>query len=158
MSDNYGMKTTLTMVLNNDDYNLGFTFNDTNGTAVDKQLNGDVANFEQDITKAILEAYLDAGRNEEKAKKATKRDSTTTTNTTTKATVDRLSELEKENQRLNQKIETLLREKESKPENDKVEEDVPVRTKFSRKPKTMTATFGYNKDIENILRLLDSIY
>ena len=158
MSDNYGMKTTLTMVLNNDDYNLGFTFNDTNGTAVDKQLNGEVANFEQDITKAILEAYLDAGRNEEKTKKATKRDSTITTNTTNKATVDRLSELEKENQRLNQKIETLLREKESKPENDKVEEDVPVRTKFGRKPKTMTATFGYNKDIEDILRLLDSIY
>lgn len=159
MSDNYGMKTTLTMVLNNDDYNLGFTFNDTNGTAVDKQLNGEIANFEQDITKAILEAYLDADRNEEKAKKGTEPESTTTTNTdTTKATVDRLSELEKENQRLNQKIEALLREKESKPENDKAEEDVPVRTKFGRKPKTMAATFGYNKDIENILRLLDSIY
>lgn len=46
MSDNYGMKTTLTMVLNNDDYNLGFTFNDTNGTALDKQLNGKIADFE----------------------------------------------------------------------------------------------------------------
>lgn len=154
MSDNYGMKTTLTMVLNDDDYNLGFTFNDTNGTALDKQLNGKLADFEQDITKAILEAYLDAARKEEEAKKATELESTITTNAdTTKATVDRLSELEKENQRLNQKIETLLREKESKPEADKAE-DVPVRTKFSRKPKTVTATFGYDKDVENILRLL----
>lgn len=154
MSDNYGMKTTLTMVLNDDDYNLGFTFNDTNGTALDKQLNGKLADFEQDITKAILEAYLDAARKEEEVKKATELESTITTNTdTTKATVDRLSELEKENQRLNQKIETLLREKKSKPENDKAE-DVPVRTKFSRKPKTVTATFGYDKDVENILRLL----
>lgn len=154
MSDNYGMKTTLTMVLNDDDYNLGFTFNDTNGTALDKQLNGKLADFEQDITKAVLEAYLDAARKEEEVKKATELESTITTNTdTTKATVDRLSELEKENQRLNQKIETLLREKESKPENDKAE-DVPVRTKFSRKPKTVTATFGYDKDVENILRLL----
>ena len=154
MSDNYGMKTTLTMVLNDDDYNLGFTFNDTNGTALDKQLNGKLVDFEQDITKAILEAYLDAARKEEEVKKATELESTITTNTdTTKATVDRLSELEKENQRLNQKIETLLREKESKPKNDKAE-DVPVRTKFSRKPKTVTATFGYDKDVENILRLL----
>ena len=154
MSDNYGMKTTLTMVLNDDDYNLGFTFNDTNGTSLDKQLNGKLADFEQDITKAILEAYLDAARKEEEAKKATELESTITTNAdTTKATVDRLSELEKENQRLNQKIETLLREKESKPEADKAE-DIPVRTKFSRKPKTVTATFGYDKDVENILRLL----
>lgn len=154
MSDNYGMKTTLTMVLNDDDYNLGFTFNDTNGTALDKQLNGKLADFEQDITKAVLEAYLDAARKEEEVKKATELESTITTNTdTTTPTVDRLSELEKENQRLNQKIETLLREKESKPENDKAE-DVPVRTKFSRKPKTVTATFGYDKDVENILRLL----
>lgn len=154
MSDNYGMKTTLTMVLNDDDYNLGFTFNDTNGTTLDKQLNGKLADFEQDITKAILEAYLDAARKEEEAKKATELESTITTNAdTTQATVDRLSELEKENQRLNQKIEELLRVKKSKPENDKVE-DVPVRTKFSRKPKTVTTTFGYDKDVENILRLL----
>lgn len=161
MSDNYGMKTTLTMVLNDDDYNLGFTFNDTNGTALDKQLNGKLADFEQDITKAILEAYLDAARKEEEAKKISSGPKITissananSTNVESNiATVDRLSELEKENQRLNQKIEELFREKESKPKNDKAE-DVPVRTKFSRKPKTVTATFGYDKDVENILRLL----
>lgn len=149
MSDNYGMKTTLTMVLNDDDYNLGFTFNDTNGASLDKQLNGKVADFEQDITKAILEAYIDAARKDEKVKKATEPEPTVTTT----PPVDRLSELEKENQRLNQKIETLLREKESKPETNKVE-DVSVRTNFSRKPKTVTSLFGYDKDVENILRLL----
>lgn len=161
MSDNYGMKTMLTMVLNDDDYNLGFTFNDTNGTALDKQLNGKLADFEQDITKAILEAYLDAARKEEEAKKIASGpkltisavDANSANVKSNIATVDRLSELEKENQRLNQKIESLLREKESKPENDK-SEDIPVRTKFSRKPKTVTATFGYDKDVENILRLL----
>ena len=161
MSDNYGMKTTLTMVLNDDDYNLGFTFNDTNGTALDEQLNGKLADFEQDITKAILEAYLDAARKEEEAKKIASGPKITISSANADsanvksniATVDRLSELEKENQRLNQKIETLLREKESKLENNKAE-DVPVRTKFSRKPKTVTTTFGYDKDVENILRLL----
>lgn len=161
MSDNYGMETTLTMVLNDDDYNLGFTFNDTNGTSLDKQLNGKIDDFEQDITKVILEAYLDAAHKEEEAKKISSGPKITISSANANsanvksniATVDRLSELEKENQRLNQKIETLLRGKESKPENDKAE-DVPVRTKFSRKPKTVTATFGYNKDVENILRLL----
>lgn len=159
MSDNYGMKTTLTMVLNNDDYNLGFTFNDTNGTALDKQLNGKIADFEQDITKAIAEVYLDAARKEEEANKISAGPKITINPVTDNcvksnvATVDRLSELEKENQRLNQKIETLLREKETKPEKDKAE-DVPVRTKFSRKPKTVTSIFGYDKDVENILRLL----
>lgn len=159
MSDNYGMKTTLTMVLNNDDYNLGFTFNDTNGTALDKQLNGKIADFEQDITKAILEVYLDAARKEEEAKKIAMGPKITINPITDNcvksnvATVDRLSELEKENQRLNQKIETLLREKELKPEDNKAE-DVPVRTKFSRKPKTATSIFDYDKDVESILRFL----
>ena len=113
ISDNYGMKTTLTMVLNNDDYNLGFTFNDTNGAALDKQLNGKIADFEQDITKAIAEVYLDAARKEE-AKKIVAGPKITVSSVADNcvksnvATVDRLSELEKENQRLNQKIETLL--------------------------------------------------
>lgn len=149
MSDNYGMKTTFTMVLNDDDYNLGFTFNDTNGASLDKQLNGKVADFEQDVTKAILEAYIDAAHKDEKVKRAAELEPTVTTT----PPVDRLSELEKENQRLNQKIEALLREKESKPKNDKAE-DVPVHTNFNRKPKTVTSLFGYDKDIENILRLL----
>lgn len=159
MSDNYGMKTTLTMVLNDDDYSLGFTYNDTNGTALDKQLNGKTVDFEQDIYKVLAELYLDAVRKEKEAKKITAEPKITVSSVADNcvksniATVDKLSELEKENQRLNQKIETLLREKESKSENNKTE-DVPVRTKFSRKPKTVTTTFGYDKDIENILRFL----
>lgn len=159
MSDNYGMKTTLTMVINKDDYNLGFTFNDTKGVALDKQLNGKTTNFEKDIYKALVEVYIDAARQEEEAKKIAEGPKITINPVVDNcvksnvATVDKLSELEKENQRLNQKIEALLRERESKPENDKAE-DVPVRTKFNRKPKTVTSLFGYDKDVENILRLL----
>lgn len=154
MSDSYAFKATLTMVLNDDDYNMGITFNDSNGSSLDKQLNGKIDDFEQDITKVVLETYLDAAHKKEEAKKTTEPKPTITTNAdTTTGTVDRLSELEEENRRLNQKIETLLRKKECKSENDKADGG-SVHTKFSRKPETVTTTFEYGKDVESVLRLL----
>ena len=54
----YGLKATVTAVFNDDDYDIGVTYSDSNGFSFDKRLNGDLDNIEQDLTAAVLEAYL----------------------------------------------------------------------------------------------------
>ena len=55
----YGLKATVTAVLNDDDYDIGVTYSDSDGFSFDKRLTGDLDSIEQDVTAAILEVYLD---------------------------------------------------------------------------------------------------
>lgn len=131
--DSYGMKATLTCVLNDDKYNLGFTFNDSKGNDLDKQLNGNVDNIEDDITKAIMDLYVDAviaQRKKEKTEpqlKSSTSDETIVINSVTPESKneDRFAELEEENRRLNDKINSILIGMTSTPSQEEPK-DIPV--------------------------------
>lgn len=150
MSESYGLKATLTMVMNNDDYNVGFTFNDTKGSSLDKQFNGKIDNFEQDVTKALLEVYLDAMKKEKEKEKqhiANKMKGSIASNVVTR---DKFAELEKENQRLNNKINDLLKQKEDKKTSftTSFKEETPIVNN------TTSVPIQYDNDIKTILRIL----
>ena len=152
----YGLKATVTAVLNDDKYDIGVTYSDSDGRSFDKRLNGDVNNLENDVSLAILEGCVALMKQDKKASVAApKEDITITEQPSNAATVnqvkDRFAELEEENRRLNDKINSILNgtSTTSKP---------VVEEKKVQKPetaKTHTATMKlYDDEIERVLRLL----
>lgn len=124
--DSYGMKATVTCVLNDEKYDLGFTFSDSEGNNVDKQLSGNIDDIEADITKALMNVYVDAlisDRKKEKEPKLTvdtKEDGGSIAinreeDKPVTAVVDRFAELEEENRRLNEKVDAILNGTTSTP-------------------------------------------
>lgn len=127
----YGLKATVTAVLNDDDYDIGVTYSDSDGFSFDKRLTGDLDNIEQDVTAAILEVYLDIlkqNKEKEKDKPQIKVETSTSLPITTissdcspviencssvteNSAVSKFAELEEENRRLNEKIKNFLKEK-----------------------------------------------
>jgi hypothetical protein len=120
----YGLKATVTAVLNDDDYDIGVTYSDSDGFSFDKRLTGDLDNIEQDVTAAILEVYLDIlkqNKEKEKGKSQVKVETSTPLPVTTissdcspateNSVVSKFAELEEENRRLNEKINSFLKEK-----------------------------------------------
>lgn len=153
---NYGMKTTVTAVLNDDKYDIGVTYSDSNGRSLDKRLNGNIDNLENDISLAILEGCLALMKQDKKASVTTPKEHITITEQPSNAATvdsvkDRFAELEEENRRLNDKINSILNGTStiSKP---------AVEEKKVQKPetaKTHTATMKlYDDEIERVLRLL----
>lgn len=118
----YGMKATVTAVAHDDDkYEVGFTYSDSEGRAIDKSFGGSMATIDDDITKALLEVYAeyfmnkqknaDKEKEKEKAVKPSKEES-------------RFAELEEENKRLNSRIQEMMDERDRhvqkhEPVNDK---------------------------------------
>lgn len=123
--DNYGMKATVTCVLNDEKYDLGFTFSDSEGNDVDKQLSGNIDDIEADITKALMNVYVDALISDRKKKEPkltinTKEDAgfiaiNREEDKPVTAVVDRFAELEEENRRLNEKVDAILNGTTSTP-------------------------------------------
>ena len=125
--DSYGLKATITCVLNDDKYDIGFTFSDSEGNDVDKQLSGNIDDIEADITKALTNAYIDALITDRKKEKkdpkltvnpgedsgciAVKYDD----NEHITQVTDRFAELEEENRRLNEKVDAILNGTTSTP-------------------------------------------
>ena len=123
----YGLKATVTAVLNDDDYDIGVTYSDSNGFSFDKRLTGDLDNIEQDVTAAVLEVYLDIlkqNKEKEKAKPQIKvetstplpvtgisSDCTPVVENSVNSVASKFAELEEENRRLNEKISSFLKEK-----------------------------------------------
>lgn len=120
----YGLKATVTAVLNDDDYDIGVTYSDSNGFSFDKRLTGDLDNIEQDVTAAVLEVYLDIlkqNKEKEKIKSQVKVETSTPLPITDissdcspvieNSVVSKFAELEEENRRLNEKINSFLKEK-----------------------------------------------
>ena len=122
--ESYGLKATVTAVLNDDDYDIGVTYSDSNGFSFDKRLTGDLDNIEQDVTTAVLEVYLDIlkqNKEKEKIKSQVKVETSTPLPITDissdcspvieNSVVSKFAELEEENRRLNEKINSFLKEK-----------------------------------------------
>lgn len=114
MSDNYGLKATLTMVINDDNYNLGATYTDTEGNNFDKQLSGSLDNIENDITMAVLEAYIDM--NKRKKENLKEIETQPDRNENEHLNLEhRFAELERENQKLNDKVDAMFKGRTSTP-------------------------------------------
>lgn len=124
----YGLKATVTAVLNDDDYDIGVTYSDSDGFSFDKRLTGDLDSIEQDVTAAILEVYLDLlkqSKEKEKAKSQVKVETSTPLPITgissncspvTKDSVaSKFAELEEENRRLNDKINSFMSVRTTEP-------------------------------------------
>lgn len=158
MSD-YGLKTTITAVINEDKYDIGFTFDDSKGNSLDKRLNGDINNIEQDIMAAILEEYLNFLKQEQKSSTQNKFGvnsnsviSITEEPQNIKSEFDtRFAELEEENRRLNDKINSILTGKTSTSVKENKKEE--KKTTMPDMKKTMTAKLSTD-DILKMLRIL----
>ena len=177
----YGLKATVTAVLNDDDYDIGVTYSDSDGFSFDKRLTGDLDNIEQDVTAAILEVYLDVlkqSKEKEKVKSQGKIETSTPlpitnissdrTSVTENAVASKFAELEEENRRLNDKInsfmsihtaEPIVKKKESEVRKDTSCEDTsrrkPDNSIHHRNTSDFNALFGGDtKELRDLLRLL----
>lgn len=152
----YGLKATVTAVLNDDKYDIGVTYSDSDGRSFDKRLNGDINSLENDISLAILEGCVALMKQDKQASiTAPKENITITEQPSNAATVDsvkdRFAELEEENRRLNDKINSILNRTStiSKP----VAEEKKVQKPETAKTHTATMKL-YDDEIERVLRLL----
>lgn len=159
MSDSYGLKATLTMVINDGNYNLGATYTDTEGNNLDKQLSGSLDNIESDITMALLEAYIDMNK---RAKEQPKEVETQPDHEDTHPSLEhRFAELERENQKLNEKIDAMFKGRTSTPlQEEEKEKFVVDKAVFGPKTiktiKTIKADKNlgqYNNELELFRRL-----
>lgn len=177
----YGLKATVTAVLNDDDYDIGVTYSDSDGFSFDKRLTGDLDNIEQDVTAAILEVYLDIlkqNKEKEKAKSQVKVETSTPlpiTNISSdcspiveNSVVSSFAELEEENRRLNDKINSFMSVHTTEPvvkkKKSEVHKDTSCKDTSRRKPDNSvhhrhTSDFdtlfgGNTKELRDLLRLL----
>lgn len=149
----YGMKATVTAVTHDDDkYEVGFTYSDSEGRAIDKSFGGNMSTLDDDITKALIEIYAEqfmnkkkADQEKEKVVKPSKEES-------------RFAELEEENRRLNARINEMLEERENHTCECKT--SVPrtsrktVRNPFRQFPISSGWPVADIRDLDNFLALL----
>lgn len=168
--NSYGMKATVTCVVNDDKYDMGFTYSDSDGNDLDKQLSGDMDNMENDVTKAVFDAYVDILINKRKKEKQAKVAATSQPVTITstpivhaKETVDRFAELEEENRRLNEKIDAFLGHKTPSTDSNRKDEGKkepykPQNEQHHRNPNNgddlFTTPLSSFSDLENVLKFL----
>lgn len=113
MQDSYGMKANFTCVVNNDDYEMGYTYQDTNGTNVDKQLKGTMDSIADDMAKEIVETYFKAyskAQQQKHAKAGNEHEERVVE--AQRTTADYIKSLEEENRKLNRKISQMESENE----------------------------------------------
>lgn len=179
----YGLKATVTAVLNDDDYDIGVTYSDSDGFSFDKRLTGDLDNIEQDVTAAILEVCLDVlkqSKEKEKVKSQVKVETSTPfpitgissncSSITEDTVASRFAELEAENRRLNDKINSFMSIHTTEPavkvemKEPETHKDESCEDTSCRKPDNsihhhhtsdFDALFGGNtKELRDLLRLL----
>lgn len=179
----YGLKATVTAVLNDDDYDIGVTYSDSNGFSFDKRLTGDLDNIEQDLTAAVLEAYLNVlkqSKKKEKVKSQVKvetptplpvADTVSNCSSIAKDSVaSKFAELEEENRRLNDKINSFMSMHTTEPavkvevKSPEIHKDASCENTPCRKPGNsihhrhtpdFDALFGSDaKEVRDLLRLL----
>lgn len=177
----YGLKATVTAVLNDDDYDIGVTYSDSDGFSFDKRLTGDLDNIEQDVTAAILEVYLNIlkqNKEKGKAKSQVKVETSTPLPITgissncspivENSVASKFAELEEENRRLNDKINSFMSVHTTEPAVKKKEpeahKDTSCENTSRRKPDNSihhrhTSDFddlfgGNTNELRDLLRLL----
>lgn len=168
--DSFGLKATVTAVLANDKYDIGLTYSDSDGRSFDKRYDGLIDDLEKDTTEALLELYLE-GIKQQKSKKSTKSITTDSQKTEDvikdkdnvtcyESLVDKkFAELEEENRRLNDKINSIITGHTSKPIITKKENKKNVKKENSTKDvvdKTSKSNISTNStdDWVKCLRLL----
>lgn len=156
MSNSYGLKATVTMVINDDNYNLGATYTDTEGNNFDKQLSGSLDNIENDITMAVLEAYVNM--NKRKSEAPQKIETQPDCNEDSRPSLEhRFAELERENQKLNEKVDGMFKGRTSTPIQEKKEEvdaEKPTTIKVNLDALGRAKSLGmYNNELELFRRL-----
>ena len=179
----YGLKATVTAVLNDDDYDIGVTYSDSDGFSFDKRLTGDLDSIEQDVTAAILEVYLDLlkqNKEKEKAKSQAKVETSTPlpitgissncSPITENSVASKFAELEEENRRLNDKINSFMSVRTTEPavkvevKEPEIHKDTSCKDTSRRKPDNSvhhrhTSDFdalfsGNTTELRDLLRLL----
>ena len=180
----YGLKATVTAVLNDEDYDIGVTYSDSDGFSFDKRLTGDLDSIEQDVTAAILEVYLDIlkqnkeNKEKEEAKSQVKVETSTPlpitgissncSPITESSVASKFAELEEENRRLNDKINSFMSvcttEPAVKKKEPEVHKDTSCEDTSRRKPDNSihhrrTSDFddlfgGNTNELRDLLRLL----
>lgn len=179
----YGLKATVTAVLNDEDYDIGVTYSDSDGFSFDKRLTGDLDSIEQDVTAAILEVYLDLlkqNKEKEKDKSQVKVETSTPLSITNissdcspvmeNSVTSKFAELEEENRRLNDKINSFMSIHTTEPavkvevKNPETHKDASYENTSRRKPDNsihhrhtsdFDTLFGSNtKELRDLLRLL----
>lgn len=154
----YGMKATVTAVTHdNDKYEVGFTYSDSEGRAIDKSFGGNMSTLDDDITKALLEVYAEHFMNKQKkADKEKEKEKEKAVNPSKEES--RFAELEEENRRLNARINKMLEERENHTCECKT--SVPktsrknVRIPFQQFPFSSSWSVADLRDIDNFLALL----
>lgn len=156
MSNSYGLKATVTMVINDDNYNLGATYTDTEGNNFDKQLSGSLDNIENDITMAVLEAYVNMNKRKSEAPQENETQPDCSENARP-SLENRFAELERENQKLNEKVDALFKGRTSTPIQEKKEEidaEKPTTVKINLDALGRAKSLGmYNNELELLRRL-----
>lgn len=150
----YGMKATVTAVTHDDDkYEVGFTYSDSEGRAIDKSFGGNMSTLDDDITKALLEVYAEQFMNKQKKADQEKEEAVNPSKEES-----RFAELEEENKRLNARINEMLEEREKHTYECKT--SVPktrrkkVRIPFQHFPVSSSWSIADLRDLENFLELL----
>ena len=164
MQDSYGMKASFTCVVNGNDYQMGYTYQDTNGTNVDKQLQGDMNSIADDMAKEIVETYFKAyskAQQQKHAKAGNEHEERVVE--AQRDTADYIKNLEEENRKLNRKIAEMESKKDtsipvrtSTPVPEEKQDDGFLKRMNDTKTFKIKADVAHKpiKDIERLLKIL----
>lgn len=140
MKEGYGFTVNLGCTINNDeDYNFGLVFKDSQGNVFDKELNGKVDDMEKDLTSLILDYYKDIVLNdkgktltEEKSKDVAQPKKAQDFNAIDDAFTARMEDLEKRTSNLQEQVDKILSSsEEDKDCGDRVEHVPTFHERFS---------------------------
>lgn len=134
MKESYGFTVNLGCTINNDeDYNFGLVFKDSQGNVFDKELKGKVADMEKDLISLILDYYKDVVLNdngkvldEEKRKDIAQPEKAQDFGAIDDAFAARMEDLEKRTSNLQEKVDKILSSNEKEQDCGEKVEHIPT--------------------------------
>lgn len=140
MKESYGFTVNLGCTINNDeDYNFGLVFKDSQGNVFDKELKGKVADMEKDLTSLVFDYYKNVVLNdnskvldEEKCKDIAQPEKAQDFGAIDDAFAARMEDLEKRTSNLQEQVDKILSSsEEDKDCGDRVEHVPTFHERFS---------------------------
>lgn len=134
MKESYGFTVNLGCTINNDeDYNFGLIFKDSQGNVFDKELKGKVADMEKDLTSLALDYYKDVVLNdkgktltEEKRTDVAQHEKAQDFGAIDDAFAARMEDLEKRTSNLQKKVDKILSSNEKEQDCREKVEHIPT--------------------------------
>lgn len=134
MKESYGFTVNLGCTINNDeDYNFGLVFKDSQGNVFNKELKGKVADMEKDLISLVLDYYKDVVLNdngkvldEEKRTDVTQPEKAQDFGAIDDAFAARMEDLEKRTSNLQEKVDKILSSHEEKEDCGEKVEHIPT--------------------------------